>query len=103
MDPPVQVAMVGDNVTFDCTVSGTHPFTVMWTSDITVLESEPSIDSDSSTSDQDGDMITLTLSLSNVTVGDFQTYICSARSDATNVTFAKMGALLSKSTKPLLS
>ena len=94
MVPPVQVAVVGDNVTFDCIVSGTHPFTVMWSSDrVDVSEFN-----NSSTSDPGGDMVTVTLPLYNVTMEYFQTYVCSARSDVNNITFAAVAALLSKST-----
>ena len=33
MYPAVQIASVGDDVTFECTVNSVPPFTVMWMSD----------------------------------------------------------------------
>lgn len=97
--PPLKVAMVGGNVTFYCVVSGTHPFTVTWSnSSNDVLEATASIDSASST-DSGDEMISLFLPLPNVTEEDFQEYTCSARSNDTNVTFAKASAVLSEYTQ----
>ena len=97
--PPLKAAMVGGNVTFYCVVSGTHPFTVTWSnSDDDVLEATASTDSASSTNSGD-EKINFTLPFPNVTKEDFQEYTCSARSNDTNVTFAKASALLSEYTK----
>ena len=86
MNPTVQVAAVGDDVTFECTVTNIPPFTVMWMSDKTNVSSQ--IESPNGT-------VTLPLTLTNVTDRDYRTYTCSAKDRNGNV-FASESALLSK-------
>ena len=86
MNPRVQVAAVGDDVTFECTVTNIPPFTVMWMSDKTNVSSQ--IESPNG-------MATLPLTLTNVTDRDYRTYTCSAKDRNGNV-FASESALLSK-------
>ena len=87
MDSPNQIAAEGDNVTFDCRVTGTAPFTVIWmNSSMNVLVE--SVENESRLSN-------LTLSLTNVTNMSYQTYTCIGRSDS-NETFVSASATLSK-------
>ena len=91
MDPPIQIAALGDNVTFKCTVTNISPFTVMWMSDRTSKSNQSSLCNRT---------VTLPLTLTNVTKTDYRTYICSAE-DNNNKTFAIKYALLSKLTYQL--
>lgn len=88
MYPAVQIASVGDDVTFECTVNSVPPFTVMWTSDRANVSKESLL-----FESRDG-MVTLPLTLTNVTDRDFDTYICLAKANST--TFASKPAVLSK-------
>ena len=86
MNPTVQVAAVGDDVTFECTVTNIPPFTVMWMSDKTNVSNQ---------TESPNGMVTLRLTLTNVTDRDYHTYTCSAKDINGNV-FASESALLSK-------
>ena len=91
MDPPVQIAALGDNVTFKCTVTNIPPFTVMWMSDSTSQSNQSSLRNRT---------VTLPLTLTNVTKTDYRTYICSAE-DNNDKIFANEHVLLSKLTYQL--
>ena len=89
--PEVQIAAVGDDVTFECTVTHIPPFTVMWMSDKTNVSNESSL------LESLNGMVTLPLTLRNVTNTDYHTYTCSAI-DNNDDTFVSESALLSKLT-----
>ena len=88
MHPAVQIAAVGDDVTFECTVNNIPPFTVMWMSD------GSNVSRISSPLESRNGTVTLLLTLTNVTDRHFDTYICSAKDN--NSTFASKPAVLSK-------
>ena len=91
MHPEVQIAAIGDDVTFECTVTNIPPFTVMWMSDKTNVSNESSL------LDSRNRMVTLHLTLRNVTNTDFHTYTCSVM-DNNGETLVSESALLSKLT-----
>ena len=91
MYPAVQIAAVGDDVTFECTVNNIPLFTVMWMSDRTNASNQ-SLLSES----LDG-MVTLLLTLRNVTNRDYHSYTCIAIDNNGN-TLVSESALLGKLT-----
>ena len=90
VDPPSQTAEDSKTVTFNCTVTGTAPFTVVWlNSTMNKL-----MGSSMNQSLMDGN-VTLTLVLTNVTNTSYQNYTCAGiRTD--NQTFVSTIATLSK-------
>ena len=94
MHPTVQIAAVGDDVTFECTVTNIPLFTVTWMRDKTNVSNE------SLPFESLNGIVTLPLTLRNVTIKDYHTYICSAK-DNNGKTFAVESALLSKLTYQL--
>lgn len=89
VDFPSQVAEEGESVTFDCTVTGTVPFTVVWyNSTMNMLEQ-----SSSNESLMNG-IVTLTLTI-NVTNTNYQNYTCVGRTDS-GQEFVSTVATLSK-------
>ena len=94
MHPTVQTAAVGDNVTFECTVTNILPFIVMWMSDKTNVSNESSL------LESHNGTVTLPLTLTNVTIKDYHTYTCSAKENNGKI-FAVESALLSKLTYQL--
>ena len=83
-----QCAAEGENVTFNCTVTGigTRPFTVMWLNDANVL-----IDSINVTMNP----VTFPLTLQNVTSKNYRNYTCVGRDDETMMNFVSASAILS--------
>ena len=94
MDYTSQVAAIGDDVTFKCTVRGIPPFTVTWMNSSREVLSETSIDSSDDVSTG-----VVFLSLMNITTEDYQTYTCSGINDDENETaFVSESVILSKLT-----
>ena len=89
VNPTVQVAAVGDDVTFECTVTNIPPFIVTWLSD------RSNVSKQSSLLDSENGIVTLRLTLTNVTNKDYHTYTCSAV-DRTGTIFASKFAVLGK-------
>ena len=90
MDPPSQVATEGENVTFNCTVTGTAPFTVVWiNSSMNML-----VQSSLNESLMNG-TVTLVLALTHVTNTSYQIYTCIGRRDNDD-TFVNASATLGK-------
>ena len=89
MNPTVQVAAIGDNVTFNCTVTNISQVTVTWMSNGINLSNQ------SSPPESHNGMVTLLLNLTNVTNGDYHTYKCSAKYN-NDIIFASKSAILSK-------
>ena len=82
-----------ENVTFDCSVTRTTPFSVMWLNEsMDVL-----CHSDDSSCEEVSinDTINLSLRIHNVTTTSLQNYTCVGIDD--NITFARASATLSKS------
>ena len=82
-----QFAAEGENVTFNCTVTGTHPFTVMWLNDTKELITSSNI--------TNMDTVTLLLNLQNVTSKDYRNYTCVGSDNKAMTSFVSAYATLS--------